>query len=65
MLGFHGCDRSIRDQLVNKPNSVKKSQEAHDWLGHGFYVWENNYERALKWAEDKKERNSFITNRQK
>ena len=58
-LGFHGCDKSIRNQLVINPNSVKKSREIFDWLGHGFYVWENNYDRALKWAEDKKERGTL------
>jgi hypothetical protein len=56
MIGFHGCDESIRKQLVNNPNDVKKSEENFDWLGHGFYIWENNYERALRWAEDKKSR---------
>ncbi|MFD2918375.1 hypothetical protein ACFS6H_01560 [Terrimonas rubra] len=56
IIGFHGCDESIRNHLVQNPNSVKKSQETFDWLGHGFYVWENNYERALKWAKDKKKR---------
>lgn len=59
MLGFHGCDESIRNQLVLSPNSVKKSQENFDWLGHGFYVWENNYARALKWAKDKKKRGTL------
>lgn len=56
MLGFHGCDEAIRNQLVANPNSVKKSGESYDWLGNGFYLWENNYERALKWAQDKKRR---------
>lgn len=56
MLGFHGCDESIRNQLVTNPDSVRKSEEAFDWLGHGFYIWENNYDRALKWAQDKKKR---------
>ncbi len=56
MIGFHGCDQSVRDQLVTKPNSVKKSQESYDWLGHGFYIWENNQERAFQWATDNKER---------
>lgn len=59
MLGFHGCDESVRNELVKNPNSVKKSQEIFDWLGNGFYIWENNYERALKWAEDKKQRGSL------
>ena len=52
-LGFHGCDESVRNNLVNNPDIVKKSQEAFDWLGNGFYVWENNHERALTWAQDK------------
>lgn len=56
MIGFHGCEESVRDSLVNKPNQVKKSQEVFDWLGHGFYIWENNLERAKSWAEDKHKR---------
>jgi len=58
-IGFHGCDEIVRDNLVNNPNSVKKSQETYDWLGNGFYVWENNYERALQWAKDKKLRGTL------
>jgi len=61
MLGFHGCDESVRDALVNHPNQIKKSQELFDWLGHGFYIWENNYQRAHQWAVDKKARGSLIT----
>ena len=56
MIGFHGCDESIRDILITDPDSVKKSQEVFDWLGHGFYIWENNYQRAQQWAEDKQKR---------
>lgn len=61
MLGFHGCDQSVRDELVRKPDLVKKSNESFDWLGNGFYIWENNYARALKWAEDKKARGTLST----
>ncbi|QOW10593.1 hypothetical protein Q73A0000_09515 [Kaistella flava (ex Peng et al. 2021)] len=61
MLGFHGCDQAVRDELVNNPDIVKKSQEAFDWLGNGFYIWENNYARALKWAEDKQARGTLTT----
>lgn len=56
LIGFHGCDKSVRDQLLVKPNNVKISEKPFDWLGHGFYVWENNYERALAWAKDKQKR---------
>lgn len=56
MLGFHGCDLSVRDNLVINPDKVKKSQEKFDWLGNGFYVWENNLARAHQWAKDKQKR---------
>lgn len=59
MIGFHGCDESVRDMLVTQPNKIRQSRESHDWLGHGFYVWENNYSRALTWAKDKQERGAF------
>ncbi len=58
-IGFHGCDETVRHDLVTKPDLVKKSQESYDWLGHGFYVWENNYQRAYQWAKDKKARGSL------
>ena len=61
MIGFHGCDESVRNDLVNNPNKIKKSQETFDWLGNGFYIWENNYLRALKWAMDKQERGTLST----
>ncbi|MFN0049268.1 MAG: hypothetical protein ACKVOU_09110 [Cytophagales bacterium] len=54
-IGFHGCDEKVRDSLVNDPGSIQLSKNPYDWLGHGFYVWENNYERAFQWAKDKKE----------
>lgn len=56
LIGFHGCDESARDQLLTKPKNVKISEKPFDWLGHGFYVWENNYDRALEWAKDKEKR---------
>jgi len=59
MIGFHGCEESVRNDLVNFPNKIKKSQESFDWLGNGFYIWENNYDRALQWAEDKEKRGTL------
>jgi hypothetical protein len=53
---FHGCDESVRDRLLNQPDEIVISKEKFDWLGHGMYFWENNYKRALQWAEDKKRR---------
>jgi len=56
IIGFHGCDESTRDRLLTQPNEIMFSKEKYDWLGHGMYFWENNYARALLWAEDKKAR---------
>ena len=53
IIGFHGCDLSVRNKLVNNPDQVEISNKPYDWLGHGFYFWENNYSRALQWAKDK------------
>jgi hypothetical protein len=54
IIGFHGCERSVRDKLINQPNELVYSKKPYDWLGHGMYFWENNYTRAQIWAEEKK-----------
>jgi len=61
IIGFHGCDASVRESLFNNPDEIIISKEPYDWLGHGMYFWENNYDRALQWAEDKKRRNKIKT----
>ena len=60
IIGFHGCDASVRDLLLKDPNRIVISREPYDWLGHGLYFWENNFERALQWTEDKKRRGKVI-----
>ena len=59
IIGFHGCEASVRDALLNNPHEIKISRKPFDWLGHGMYFWENNYERALEWAQDKKSRGAI------
>lgn len=55
VLGFHGCDEKVRDDVVSKKGVVlKPSENDYDWLGSGMYFWENNYERALKYTKDLK-----------
>ena len=54
VIGYHGCDKQVAYQLLHNPYLVKKSKKPYDWLGHGFYVWENKYERAFQWAKNKK-----------
>jgi hypothetical protein len=56
IIGFHGCDARIRDKLLTNPNEIRISTKPYDWLGHGLYFWENNFDRAMQWAEDKHKR---------
>jgi hypothetical protein len=55
IIGFHGCDEAVCHSLINNPDNIKISQKPFDWLGHGMYFWENNYERALSWALEKQQ----------
>lgn len=55
ILGFHGCDKSLRDKVVTQTiSNLKHSVNDYDWLGNGVYFWENSYERALQYAKDLK-----------
>lgn len=50
ILGFHGCDESVRNDIVTRKTPFKPSNNAYDWLGNGMYFWENNIKRAHDWA---------------
>lgn len=52
LIGFHGCEKSVRDSIVSGTSMLKASENGYDWLGAGFYFWENNYERALEFANN-------------
>lgn len=56
IIGFHGCDENIQNALLTQPNKILASDKPYDWLGHGIYFWENNYERAFQWAKDKEKK---------
>jgi hypothetical protein len=52
VLGFHGCDLEVRDKIVStEGEDLEPSSNDYDWLGNGAYFWENNCQRALKFAE--------------
>ncbi len=55
VLGFHGCDREFGEDLIAGRAVIQPSEKPYDWLGGGVYFWENNPERALEWAEDRKQ----------
>jgi hypothetical protein len=50
VIGFHGCDRSSVEKVLYKNEKMHESVNDYDWLGHGVYFWEQNYDRALDWA---------------
>ena len=59
IFGFHGCDAQVRNNLLKNPDVIKISKEPYDWLGHGMYFWENNIDRAMQWAIEKKKRGTI------
>ncbi len=50
LIGFHGCDKSVRDAVLNGKD-LKPSLNTYDWLGNGIYFWEADPQRAMEWAE--------------
>jgi hypothetical protein len=56
VLGFHGCDASLAEDVFSGKKRLKIAQNSYDWIGNGVYFWENSPERASKWAEDEKRR---------
>ena len=50
VLGFHGCDQSILENVVTCKQNLRNSKNKYDWLGHGIYFWENSPSRALEYA---------------
>lgn len=59
IIGFHGCDADVCKTILNNPDNIKINKNPYDWLGHGMYFWENNYERAMQWAIDKQRRSAI------
>ncbi len=52
VIGFHGCDKKVADEVIKNGGNLSKSENSYDWLGHGIYFWEGSYERALEWAKN-------------
>jgi len=50
VLGFHGCDESVAQKVIRGEEFLKRSVNNYDWLGHGFYFWENSPSRAMEFA---------------
>jgi hypothetical protein len=52
LIGFHGCEEAVRDDVIAGKRLLHQSKNRHDWLGSGIYFWENNYARAMDFAKD-------------
>lgn len=51
ILGFHGCDREVAEEVLASKKRLRPSENDYDWLGHGVYFWEQNPLRALQYAQ--------------
>lgn len=51
ILGFHGCDKKVRDEVILGKSELNRSRNSYDWLGHGMYFWENSPARAMQYAK--------------
>lgn len=51
VLGFHGCDQSVADDLLNGKDFAPSAND-WDWLGSGIYFWEANPLRGLEFAKE-------------
>jgi hypothetical protein len=60
ILGFYGCEKSEQQKLIYDPAYIRSSNESFDWLGHGMYFWENNPQRAMLWAEQKRKAGTLM-----
>ncbi len=52
VFGFHGCDKTVRDAIVEGRIMLNYSRNKYDWLGAGVYFWENDCHRALDFAQN-------------
>jgi len=52
VIGFHGCDETLRDAVILGKTELKPSTNKYDWLGNGIYFWENNSARAFEFIHE-------------
>jgi hypothetical protein len=50
IFGFHGCDQSIVEDVINGRKLLEPSNNDYDWIGNGIYFWQNSTARALHFA---------------
>lgn len=50
VLGFHGCDQTVAEEILAGRTRLLSSRNEYDWLGSGIYFWEGNPQRADEYA---------------
>ena len=58
VCGFHGIDRDAAIHILNQEDNFRHSNNSYDWLGNGIYFWENNYQRAIQYAQENSKRSN-------
>jgi hypothetical protein len=56
VVGYHGCDAEVAERVISQNDILHPSQNPWDWLGHGYYFWEDSPKRASRWAVDESQR---------
>jgi hypothetical protein len=56
VLGYHGCEQSVVDNVINGKAKLKISDNDFDRLGSGTYFWEADPQRAMEYARWKNKR---------
>jgi len=51
LIGHHGCDRDVGEEVLAGRADLKPSNNDYDWLGQGVYFWQDDEQRAWDWAE--------------
>jgi hypothetical protein len=52
LVAYHGCDRRTADALVSGVlPSLSESDNPYDWLGPGAYFFQDDWRRALMFAQ--------------
>jgi hypothetical protein len=52
VLAYHGCDATVRDDLITGAlATLKPSENRYDWLGPGIYFYEGDCQRARQFAQ--------------
>jgi hypothetical protein len=53
ILGYHGCDAEIGEEVLAGKIQLEHSDRDYDWLGPGIYFWEGDAKRAFEWASQR------------